>query len=487
MTLVHEVVILQKSRRLPEKLRQQLRLKNIPPRTVFDVSGLEAQLLLARYPIVLLDCTDAGQKTVQTIQKIVDTPSVCDYPFIFITNQSGLFKESCERYLMCFELLDAPVDAETVLESLNRVIESYPTYLSKLQKFSPEVYASLKGNQYNKELITTTNLQSSKADISSKPATSPINDIFDDYHSLNLAAQSFGGSEYTSQIDEKLLVKHKVLPSDPKQQLLIQKVCKEFQTREKQHLYRTAFVSAKSTEAMQIPTKLKDKGVVASFLFASAFAGAKAHLLRSNYMQYTSNLMRQDIGTKIKLSSAELSEQGLSDISDILNRVAKLISQEDVSADTPIDFIAHNIMAADLMDRVCFHSGFWDPFAANKLLHAIKSGQLGEIAPRTLSCLTKFLAEAVAAKKPAFLIAPAARNISKTEADLGTELEENETAVELPQLEPGMQLSRPLMTIDGKELLSSDLKLDQDLIWRLWQLASVRPLITPRVFKDEKN
>ena len=60
-----------------------------------------------------------------------------------------------------------------------------------------------------------------------------------------------------------------------------------------------------------------------------------------------------------------------------------------------------------------------------------------------------------------------------------------EQRVQLASLTPGMRLSQPLRSLDGKEILSPDLTLDEDLIWRLWQLAAIRPLYHPVVHKSE--
>jgi hypothetical protein len=52
----------------------------------------------------------------------------------------------------------------------------------------------------------------------------------------------------------------------------------------------------------------------------------------------------------------------------------------------------------------------------------------------------------------------------------------DEVEVSVEDLAPGMKLTRPLRTRDGMELLEGNQRLDEDLIWRLWQLAGVRPV-----------
>ena len=64
---------------------------------------------------------------------------------------------------------------------------------------------------------------------------------------------------------------------------------------------------------------------------------------------------------------------------------------------------------------------------------------------------------------------------------------DNEKKVPLAGLLPGMTLSRPLLSFDGREILPSNLSLDQDLIWRIWQLAALRPLNAPLVIYSGKS
>ena len=61
--------------------------------------------------------------------------------------------------------------------------------------------------------------------------------------------------------------------------------------------------------------------------------------------------------------------------------------------------------------------------------------------------------------------------------------QEDEEKVKISSLTDGMKLSKPLKSFDGKEILEADLTLDNDLIWRIWQLSSICPLNSPMVIK----
>ena len=98
----------------------------------------------------------------------------------------------------------------------------------------------------------------------------------------------------------------------------------------------------------------------------------------------------------------------------------------------------------------------------------------------------KILSEAIAANSKAYLLPRATReNPALLEQARNVELNENEQRVPLPALAPGMRLSRALVAFDGREILASNIKLDEDLIWRIWQLAALRPLNAPVIVATE--
>ena len=108
-----------------------------------------------------------------------------------------------------------------------------------------------------------------------------------------------------------------------------------------------------------------------------------------------------------------------------------------------------------------------------------------------MCCTVKFISEAVANKPCAFLIPKHLRDdpglmAAAREAREG-KINPHEQRIPLSSLQPGMKLARPLVAFDGREILTGDLVLDQDLIWRIWQLAAMRPLNTPLVVRGEED
>ena len=138
-----------------------------------------------------------------------------------------------------------------------------------------------------------------------------------------------------------------------------------------------------------------------------------------------------------------------------------------------------------MVDRACWQTNYFSPRAAYKLMSMAKSGELSEMHPAALCCIIKVLAEAITSNTQVLLIPKELRSdpelLQAAKEARETVIRSDEERVEISALTPGMKLSRPLVTFDGRELLEGDLTLDQDLIWRIWQLSLVRPLNAPHV------
>ena len=488
MARVHNILILQKSKELPQNLREQLRLKNYPSKTVFTLKALQTEIPEAVFPIILVECTGVAQAAVQTMKQIVDMPELCDLPVLLIAEKVDRFKESMDRYFLNCTGLAAPCDSLAIVEALEAIVKDYEAYLLKLSKFAPERYAKLMARERPLEPVTPELPVDKQVHPAYSENGSVVKVLFEALDELTQKKVNLEGGAYIGKIDEQHLIQCKCLPNDPKTLQQIRNACTGFKSRERDHLYRTAFISGQSTKALALAEIAQQKGVLASFLFATAFSGAKTSLLRTNYLKYESGRMREEIGNKIKESAVQIATEASTELSDIVIKIGELIAQERVLGDDENSVLASTIMAADLTDRVCFHSGFWDPFAARNFLMAIRSGKLKEISPPVLACILKLLSEAIAAKRPAHLVArhlrqdPTLKQRARRNRDAS--IAENETKVDINELEPGMKLSKPLLSFDGKLILSSDLVLDDDLIWRLWQLASIRPLNTPMVIQS---
>jgi hypothetical protein len=141
------------------------------------------------------------------------------------------------------------------------------------------------------------------------------------------------------------------------------------------------------------------------------------------------------------------------------------------------------VVAADLVDRVCFEQGLWNSRGANYLMRKARSGALAEIHPEVLACTIKFVTEAVSSL-PKVYILNRDKWLNKNLQERAKEQKsyragKEELSVTITSMEPGMRLARPIYSFDGELVVEAGIMLDEDLIWRIWQLSAIRLLNTP--------
>jgi hypothetical protein len=248
-------------------------------------------------------------------------------------------------------------------------------------------------------------------------------------------------------------------------------------------------MAQKIVSAFNPDEAVKENVKLCGFLYAWSFAASNPLLLQRPYYDEESDSFRIELCSRIKDSAMSiLSELRLEDSSKIVATMARIIGKEQNPTEDDMSVIASALMAADLCSRVCYFGGPWNPRKAHALLTTLKKAPPSEIHPTVLSCMVKIIAEALASRTPIVSLRKDLRFNKEFREHIRSELRKpvakGERRVPLASLTPGMRLSQPLRSLDGQEILSPDLTLDEDLIWRLWQLAAIRPLYHPIVQKN---
>ena len=254
------------------------------------------------------------------------------------------------------------------------------------------------------------------------------------------------------------------------------------------HLHRSAAVSSRILEALSLDVAMLESARNAALLFSWSFV-EDPQLFTIDYLFEGRSKIREQFAELVSKSSEKISsELGLKNEQKIVHTISRLLGDDYRVGDQPHDLISSTIMTSDLVDRVCWANGHWDPRGVHQLMHRFSAGDVPDIHPQVLAITLKSLCEALEgmgsnllraralAQNPEleFLIPPeeASRNVS-----------DSEKQVLLSRLLPGMKTSRPVLTFDGRTIVSRNTLLDEDLIWRLWQIAAVRPLNPVHVLK----
>ena len=255
---------------------------------------------------------------------------------------------------------------------------------------------------------------------------------------------------------------------------------------------RVAFITEEISKPLSLSEKTIELTKAACFLHVWSFAGHEPELLKKTYDNPNAKMIRKDLCSRIKDGAMKIATD-LADpeLSKLVATIGRYIGEEEPIGDDEISIAASIVMTADLVDRVCYHYGTWNSRSAYHLMKRFKSGSHQEIHPTVWGCIIKFLSEAIVAKQSAFLLPKHIREnealLEKARANKEESVEEHEAKVPLSVLKPGMKLSRPLFAFDGKKILPDDIILDNDLIWRIWQLSAVRPLNSPVIVRNDEE
>ena len=165
--------------------------------------------------------------------------------------------------------------------------------------------------------------------------------------------------------------------------------------------------------------------------------------------------------------------------------IASLISSEIPRAVTLEEQV---VLGSDLINRATWNSGLWDHFGNHRAIRRMRENFPAAFHPKVLGAIARVLAEAAANSE----LAIEQYTDRETERDTNSQVartaiqeavlkfgETGHLAIQIADLKPGMLLVRPLLSWDGKVILEADTSLDQELIERLWQLATIRPFKPP--------
>ena len=251
------------------------------------------------------------------------------------------------------------------------------------------------------------------------------------------------------------------------------------------HSARLAYLTNRMLSVVGLDEELVNAGTRAALLHATSFK-TKRRMVYGNYLQAEHEGARARMVKGVRESATIVSfEFGLPEESTVLAFFARLLGSEEVSRDKPQFLCASALVAADALDRIAWSSGYFNPQRAYNVLRLCKRGEFALLHPSIVAALIKLTSEAIVAAPLKFAMPRVFLDKYRTRQKNGAAHADRplpgEKSVPIEKLSPGMRLSRPLKTFDGTQVLEADMKLDADLIWRIWQLSAIRPVETAMV------
>ena len=438
---------------------------------VQEQSQVATSLLHMTDPVLVVDCGAEEEVAYNHVKNLIQSSELHAHPLVVIGKEVDSYETVLKRYFPIVATLTIPCSTVDLIKAVEFCHSGFN---------APKV----SGATLSKDRVAEATTEAHPVDELYNKFEDVPSIVFHYFEFLGLFNKTIGGATYTKKPSEQTLLDVGAMSPDSRIVPLLSSLGSSAGKWGRSHIIRTGYISTMFFNQFPFPPSLQEDAKVAALLFSWTFAGTERGLLRYDYSGTRQLILRKDLCSKIKDSAMKLAlELAQPNAANLVALMGKMIGREEDINDTAESIAVNTIVTADLIDRLCFAQGFWDARVANSLLRKFRSGKARDIHPAVLACSIKFLAEAIAAC-PTVLYPKKYRRIKPKEAgseEASEPIQAFEKQVAIPDLSPGMRLSRPILTADGVTLLDPDLLLDRDLIWRLWQLSAIRPVLGPAV------
>lgn len=445
-----------------------------------DAAAAEKQLATSDRPILLVECGLDEEKVSGFIKQVIQSEGLRGVPAVFVGRDADSFERVLSKYYKSLVTLTLPCSGADLFSALNYCALYYADQTGAKARRARRHDRSDDSPPEG----TAAAVQVVQAEISRDSREIPTL-VFEQYGQLNLFRHFLEGLRYTRGINQDDLAERGLMPAEQRLRHIVLAIADDLGKWGRGHMYRTAFLASKIADPLPFTPKQREDLKLAALLFSWAFVRSDKKLLRLEYAGPRNLIIRKDLCSKLKDSAMRvILDLTLPGPGAMIGAFARLVGKEDEPEEALLTLSGAVLMAADLVDRICFADGCWNPRAAYHLFKRCRHGKVKDIPPEVMACVIKLLSEAITGN-PRLITPKRLRDNEemKIRAALARDAVTSawEQKVPLDKLVPGMKLSRPLETYDGRKLLESDVVFDQDLIWRLWQLASIRPLNGPAI------
>lgn len=483
---VSEVVIVQLGDALPTDLVVHLRDRGYVVNAVNRLDRILSAWSSYRLPILIIDCSSSVSVAQRTVTTLGELRHVLCCPIIIAAPDRRRYASRLGRYFSIVTTLPVPARVDTVL-ALVGVVERARGRLEEgfglaIDPPPPDIDPPA-GDSTSNETLGEAVARS----IERRTAL-----VFDPEVRRQVDKDALNGDDLVSPRVLSEIEAAGLAPHDERCLKVGRELLKRTDVRGCRQVLRTVVLVGRLMRALRLREELLDVGASAALLFGLAFRPEEGDGLSALDDSIQSREMRRQLAKSIELSAERVArELGRNDVAAVLVCCAQLVGHGRCeSTDPDIQYLAAILFGAELVGRVCFQNGWWDPRHARRILDRLETGWVEDLQPALAVALTRIVTAAIADRPRGFVVPRHLRNdpalVERAQAQRAAKPGAGESTVAFVDLEPGMRLARGVATFDGHPVLETDAVLDHDLIWRLWRLAAVRPLNGP-VFVSGKR
>jgi hypothetical protein len=261
---------------------------------------------------------------------------------------------------------------------------------------------------------------------------------------------------------------------------------------------RTGYLAATVADREGIDEKQRSSIQTGSLLLHWGAAESDTEIPDFGILVSSSGGPNQHLSDMLRLS-ADLVAQRVTDVESakVIDAVAQLVAGRGEHLPSELKEQAECILLAEVTQTSCIRNGRWDHFGAQRALKMMRSSSL--VSSEALKvAYARSLGEAILMDEtPKRLYRPAltsrqysenARKISEA-AEHGRKISKGRKTktVRLFELLPGARLAEPLVTNDNVVLVPAEIVVDRELLVRIIELASVRPVRDPIIVLDDED
>jgi hypothetical protein len=464
--MTQQLFIIQLSENLPRGIREMLVKKGFASTITESVESFtaavnEAAIKGTRKDFITLLCCEDPKDQKASIDALVEHKLSLQNPLLLI----GRDAEQLESRLIKHFILATALPTPSALGDILRSIAHLTKYTERIRQ--------------QKQPVETDEKEPTKTfyeEFRAIPET-----IISQFDTLGLFNKDLGGARYATIFHPHKSEDQFFLPKIPERSAFVADFSRSLNEQQISRFSRIQLLSSLILSALNLPEDILEDGLTAAGIYSYGFFQSAKITAHGEYLSHHKIPLRKEICSLIKdtiIARREIEQFG--ETAAIVKKISKIIGEEESTDNDPISLAASAIATADVVDRIVYNHNAFQPIAAYCLLSKLKREKVAFMHPLVLAVLIKILSEGATSNASGLAITKKMKNVARL-THAASEIEElilkqEHIAVRIRELVPGMRVSNPVITYDGRAVLDETVVLDQDLILRLWQLSTVRPL-----------